>query len=141
MITSTRKQQILTLLKEPISYVEMADTLDLSASACRNYINELQNSGRSIGYNTDDNGAKLWYLRGEQKEHPINPEQPTGELRSKSAVTKDAKETALHSPHPTAEDRRCVCQLSAGSRRLHVFPCATSQDCDGQLNPINKMGL
>jgi len=71
----------------------MADALDLSVSACRNHINELQDDGFAIDYRSTDDKRKRWYLRGEQQEHPITPDVPDGELRSKAAVTKDAKET------------------------------------------------
>ncbi len=74
------------------TYAELAEALDISKSTARDHINNLQNiDGVSLGVR-EVNGVSEFYYRPDAKEHPINPDQPTGEPRSKAAVTRDAKE-------------------------------------------------
>jgi len=74
------------------TYAELAEALDISQSTARDHINNLQKTdGIPLGVREVDD-VKEFYYRPDAKEYPINPDQPTGELRSKAAVTKDAKE-------------------------------------------------
>jgi len=84
---------VFTLIHEGgASHQEIADALDISTSTARDHVSGLQNiDGIPLGVRKVG-GAKEFYYRPDAREHPINPDQPTGELRSKAAVTKDAKQ-------------------------------------------------
>ena len=74
------------------SHQQIADELDISQSTARDHISNLRNEdGVPLGVRKVD-GVREFYYRPDAKEYPINPSEPTGELRSKAAVTKDAKE-------------------------------------------------
>lgn len=73
-------------------YKEIAAEMDIGQSTARDHISTLRNQdGIPIGEHKDGN-RKVFYYRPDSKEHPINPSEPTGELRSKASVTNDAKE-------------------------------------------------
>jgi DNA-binding transcriptional ArsR family regulator len=91
-IDSQRRQQVFTtILNGGATYNEICNALDVSYSTARDHISALRSKdGVPLGERTV-NDSKEFYYRPEAKEHPINPDQPTGELRSKASVTKDAK--------------------------------------------------
>lgn len=93
-ITSQKRQQVFTLLQNGgASYEEIADSLGISQSTARDHLSDLRNEdGIPLGTRRRD-GVKVFYYRPDAKEYPINPSEPTGELRSKAAITNDAKET------------------------------------------------
>ena len=94
-ITSEARQNVFTLLYEAggATYSELADALAISNSTVRDHISGLRNKdGVPLGVRRVQNGAKEFYYRPNAKEYPINPKEPTGELRSKASVTKDAKQ-------------------------------------------------
>jgi hypothetical protein len=92
-IDSQTRQQVFTLVHEGgASYPEIADALEVSNSTARDHISGLKNiDGIPLGVRKVD-GVKEFYYRPDAKEYPINPSEPTGELRSKASVTNDAKE-------------------------------------------------
>jgi hypothetical protein len=92
-INSQKRQQVFSLLYEGgATYNDIAAGLEISESTARDHISDLQNiDGIPLGVRTVD-GVKEFYYRPNAKEYPINPSEPTGELRSKAAITKDAKE-------------------------------------------------
>ncbi len=91
-INSQKRQQVFTLLQNGgASYGKISDSLGISRSTARDHINNLQNvDGIPLGEREED-GAKVFYYRPDANEYPINPDEPTGELRSKASVTRDAK--------------------------------------------------
>jgi predicted transcriptional regulator len=92
-IDSQKRQQVFTLLLEGgATYDDLEESLGISRSTCRDHINDLQNiDGIPLGTRRK-NGKKVFYYRPDAKEYPINPDEPTGKLRSKASVTRDAKE-------------------------------------------------
>jgi hypothetical protein len=92
-IESEKRVEVFNLLKNGgVTYDRIAETMGISKSTARNHVNRLINvDGVPVGDRRID-GVKEFYYRPESKEHPINPDVPTHELRSKAAVTRDAKE-------------------------------------------------
>lgn len=93
-IGTARRQSVFTLILEGgACYDEIVDALHISKSTARDHVSDLQHKdGVPLGTRMVD-GKKEFYYRPEAKEHPINPSEPTGELRSKASVTKEAKES------------------------------------------------
>jgi transposase-like protein/uncharacterized protein with GYD domain len=92
-IDSQTRQQVFTLIYEGgATYAEIAAALEVGNSTARDHVSALKNKDgiplgeRKVG------GVKKFYYRPNAKEYPINPSEPTVELRSKAAVTKEAKE-------------------------------------------------
>lgn len=74
------------------SYQDIADQFDIGKSTARDHISSLRNEdGVPIGERREC-GVKVFYYRPDAKEYPVNPSQPDGDLRSKAAVTSEAKE-------------------------------------------------
>jgi DNA-binding transcriptional ArsR family regulator len=74
------------------TYEDIATALDISKSTARDHLSDLRNEdGIPLGTRRRE-GVKEFYYRPDAKEYPINPSEPTGELRSKASVTRDAKE-------------------------------------------------
>lgn len=92
-IDSKKRQQVFSLLQDGgASYAELADELGVGQSTVRDHVSDLQNEdGIPLGTRRED-GRKVFYYRPNAREYPINPSEPTGELRSKASVTNDAKE-------------------------------------------------
>lgn len=92
-IDSQKRQQVFSLILEGgASYSDIAEALEIGNSTARDHVNGLLNiDGISLG-TRKVGGVKEFYYRPSAKEHPINPSNPTGELRSKASITKDAKE-------------------------------------------------
>jgi DNA-binding transcriptional ArsR family regulator len=92
-INSQKRQQLFTILQDGgANYDEITEALDISRSTARDHISDLQHvDGIPLGTRRKD-GKKVFYYRPDAKEYPINPSEPTGDLRSKAAITKDAKE-------------------------------------------------
>jgi len=80
------------ILEGGASYQEIADSLGVRNTTARDHISKLRNDdGVPLGVRKVD-GVKEFYYLPEAQEHPTNPSEPTGELRSKASVTKEAKE-------------------------------------------------
>jgi hypothetical protein len=93
-IGSEQRQKLFGLLVQEGSanYDEIMDHLGVGRSTARDHISNLQNEdGIPLGTRREG-GQKVFYYRPDAKEHPVNPSEPTGELRSKASITKDAKE-------------------------------------------------
>lgn len=92
-IGSEIRQQVFSVVLEGgASYQEIADMLGVKKTTARDHISNLKNEdGVPLGVRKVD-GVKEFYYRPEVQEHPTNPSEPTGELRSKASVTKKAKE-------------------------------------------------
>jgi predicted phosphodiesterase/predicted transcriptional regulator len=91
-IESQARQQAFTILHDGgATNAEIADEMQISESTARDHTTGLVNNGVPLGTRKVDNGAKEYYYRPDEKEHPVNPSEPTAELRSKASVTKDAK--------------------------------------------------
>ena len=93
-ITSETRQKVFTLILEGCAtYEEIANSLGVSESTARDHVSDLKNlDGVPLGVRSKDYGEKEFYYKPQAKEHPVNPSEPTGDLRSKASVTKDAKE-------------------------------------------------
>jgi hypothetical protein len=92
-IGTKKRQQVFDVITNGgASYQIIADTLEIRKSTARDHVNALINQdGISIA-NRSVQGEKFFYYRPEAGEHPVNPSEPTGELRSKASVTNEAKE-------------------------------------------------
>jgi DNA-binding transcriptional ArsR family regulator len=92
-IDSQKRQQVFSLLQDGgATYEDIATALDISKSTARDHLSDLRNEdGIPLGTRRRE-GVKEFYYRPDAKEYPINPSEPTGELRSKASVTRDAKE-------------------------------------------------
>jgi biotin operon repressor/uncharacterized protein with GYD domain len=92
-ITSQARQKAFTVILEGgASHQEIADTLGIGNTTARDHVRDLKNEdGVPLGERKVD-GVKEFYYLPEAKEHPTNPSEPTGELRSKASVTNEAKE-------------------------------------------------
>jgi hypothetical protein len=94
-ITSEARQQAFTIIYEQggATHAEVAAALEITESTARDHVRGLKNTdGIPLGVRRVESGAKEFYYRPDAREHPINPDVPTGELRSKAAVTKEAKQ-------------------------------------------------
>ena len=93
-VESNTRQDVLTIIQDgDATYEQITELLGCKRTTARDHVSDLQNKdGVSLGSRRVD-GSKEFYVRREANEHPINPDTPTQELRSKAAITKDAKET------------------------------------------------
>ena len=91
-INSQKRQQVFTLVQNGgATYEQIADSLDIQRSTARDHVSKLQKEdGVPLGVRKDGE-AKEFYYKPQAKEHPVNPNYPTHELRSKASVTKEAK--------------------------------------------------
>jgi biotin operon repressor len=92
-IGSEKRQQVFTLLQDGgANTKEIAEALEITRSTARDHINDLvHKDGIPLGTRREGR-TKIFYYRPDAREYPINPSEPTGELRSKASVTKSAKE-------------------------------------------------
>ena len=93
-VESNTRQNVLTIIQDGgATYEQVADLLGIQKTTARDHVSDLRNKdGVSLNWRKV-NGAKQFYARGSEHEHPINPDVPTQELQSKAALTKNAKET------------------------------------------------
>jgi hypothetical protein len=94
-ISSQKRQQVFTIIHQNggATYSEITDLLGVTRSTARDHVSNLQKrDGIPLGTRTNSAGEKEFYYRPDAKEYPINPNEPTGELRSKASITRDAKE-------------------------------------------------
>lgn len=93
-IKSEARQNAFTILLDNggATNAEIAEIMGISTSTARDHTTGLVNNGVPLGTRKVENGAKEYYYRPDEKEHPVNPSEPTGELRSKATITKNAKE-------------------------------------------------
>lgn len=89
---SQQQQNVLTFLNQPASYSDLANKFGISESTARDHVRSLLNAGVPLGEDRI-NGRKVFYLTEEVNDYPINPDFPDHDLRSKAAVTREAKET------------------------------------------------
>jgi len=89
---TAQQQKVLTFLNQPASYADIAEQFGFSESTARDHVRALGDAGVPLGDDKID-GRKVFYLQDEVNSYPVNPDFPDHDLRSKAAVTREAKET------------------------------------------------
>jgi hypothetical protein len=93
-IGSEKRQQVFGLILDEgkATYEDIKKHLGITRSTARDHVQALvKKDGIPLGTRREGR-EKVFYYRPDAREYPINPEEPTGQLRSKASVTKSAKE-------------------------------------------------
>jgi hypothetical protein len=95
-IGSQMRQQVFTvILNGGAGYEELSNTFSISQSTARDHVADLiSKDGVPLESRSGKSGAKEFFHEPDTKtkDHPVNPDVDTSELRSKASVTKEAKE-------------------------------------------------